>query len=269
MLTIYTDGGADSRGNSGAACVIEGYQGMEPMGYATFLGSATNNEAEIFAALMGFAICNILLDRPHQEIKWVSDSEYSLKSATQYMKSWQKNGWQTAQKKPVKNQGLWRTFNAITKEVRIIPEHVRGHQGHPQNEACDTAVGWLRENAQSFKEGREYIDTEVCQEWMIIDGRGLLSEIRRAESRGLEESFVHTFFKNYLVDPSSAEVRSQAKPQSRIKENKPQDVPRTSIKRLTLAYLKKLEELDPSGEYKSEDPSLRKIIAALARWSKI
>jgi len=269
MLTIYTDGGADSRGNSGAACIIEGYQGIEPMGYATFLGSATNNEAEIFAALMGFAICNILLERPHQEIKWVSDSEYSLKSATQYMKSWQKNGWQTAQKKPVKNQGLWRTFNAITKEVRIIPEHVRGHQGHPQNEACDTVVGWLRENAQSIKEGREYIDTLVCQEWMIIDGRGLLKEIRNAETRGLEDSFIHEFFKKYLANSSPTKLTTKKVHQVAPDKANSQEILEASIKRLTMAYLKKLEDLDPSGEFKKEDLSFRKIIAALGRWSKI
>ena len=111
-LVLYTDGGSSAGSVAAAASLITDPNGTVVHGLVTLLGEATNNEAEIFASLMSFAWI-----RAHHPdagtVRWVADSEYTLKSATAYIKNWQKNGWKTADKKPVKNQGLWRQANAF------------------------------------------------------------------------------------------------------------------------------------------------------------
>jgi ribonuclease HI len=268
MISVFSDGGADNKGRSGAACVIEGVEGRGPLGFVAFLGSATNNEAEIFSAIMGFAVGILLHESsPPTEIRWVSDSEYSLKSATQYMKSWLRNGWQTSQKKPVKNQGLWRSFNAITSGVRIIPEHVFGHTGHPQNEACDAAVTWIRMNDSTFSEGSNEIETPVCSKWMVIDGRALLKAIRDAENSGVSSDFLNSFFSSYLPGPDDDEGSYSASISKKGVSNSSMQLEKTPmIQKLTKAYFKKLSEIDPGKTQEKNDPEFKKIIQALGKW---
>jgi len=268
-IRLYSDGGADSRKRSGAACILEGIEGQGTLGFACFLGAATNNEAEIFSALMGFAIVRALSDRSGQEVYWISDSEYCLKSATQYMKNWIRNGWKTSQKEPVKNQGLWRTFNSVTETFRIIPEHVRGHTGHPQNEACDTAVGWIREHAEDFGRGDHAVeivemDNDVCNSWCIIDARRPLDQIRKAEDRGLEAMPVISYFSNALGSALSSQ------PGSRTSSPRPQTstADLSKIVKLTNAYLKKLDELSDAGNLTlSKDvPEINGAVRQLRDW---
>jgi ribonuclease HI len=272
MISVFSDGGADNKGRSGAACVIEGVEGRGPLGFVAFLGSATNNEAEIFSAIMGFAVGILLHESgPPTEIRWVSDSEYSLKSATQYMKSWLKNGWQTSQKKPVKNQGLWRSFNAITSGIRIIPEHVFGHTGHPQNEACDAAVTWIRMNDRTFSEGSTEIETPVCRNWMVIDGRALLKEIRDAEDSGVTCAFLNSFFSSYLPGLNHNDIEHRYSAAGSKKEPPHTSMPLEKtpmIQKLTRAYFKKLSEIDPGKTQEKNDPEFKKIIQALGKWQE-
>lgn len=183
-VMLFTDGGSSSGKNAAGACVLEDLSRHTRLCLAVYLGAATNNEAEITAALLGFsAIVALHGDQTQLKLHWVSDSEYVLKSATAYIKNWQKNGWMTADKKPVKNQGLWRTYLALTRKLTIKSEHVRGHTGHPENEACDQASQWARDCGMELDMGQSWVRSELDtpignDSWTCFDGRPLLESLR-------------------------------------------------------------------------------------------
>src|SRR5690606_29088773 len=116
------------------------------------------------------------------KIHWVCDSQYVLQSATQYIFNWQKNGWKTSTKEPVKNQGLWRAYLHLVKGFKVTPEHVRGHTGHPENEACDLATNWLRVNADLLDERGESFEEEIDgATWLVFDAREWIADFRAGE----------------------------------------------------------------------------------------
>lgn len=173
---LYSDGGAELGDSAAGACILRG--GEKEYRLVAFMGVGTNNEAEIFSALMGFAAIRAL-GAKDVAVHWVSDSEYTLKSATQYIFNWQKNGWKTANRQPVKNQGLWRAYLDLVRGMKITPEHVRGHTGHPENEACDAACNYVR------PQGVELLAAPgegalVDESWILVDGRSILDKIRAA-----------------------------------------------------------------------------------------
>ena len=190
---LFSDGGSSSGRNAAGACVVEDRTRHTRVCLAVYLGAATNNEAESAASLLGFSALRALHgDSTPVSVHWVSDSEYVLKSATAYIRNWQRNGWQTADKKPVKNQGLWRAYLALTHSFKIKAEHVKGHSGHPENEACDQASLWARNFADEFDAGkswvREDLDTPIGTDcWTCFDGRVLLEGVR-SESPSEEQN---------------------------------------------------------------------------------
>ena len=66
-----------------------------------------------------------------------TDSRYVMDGLTKWIKGWQKNGWKTAAKQPVKNADLWQALIAAAKPHRIQWLWVKGHAGHPDNERAD------------------------------------------------------------------------------------------------------------------------------------
>ena len=71
-------------------------------------------------------------------IEITTDSKYVKNGITEWIKNWERNNWQTAQKKPVKNKELWIELNKLTKAHNITWEWVKGHSGHYENERADT-----------------------------------------------------------------------------------------------------------------------------------
>lgn len=133
-VTIYTDGGC--RGNPGpggwGALMVYGrhrkpLKGGEP--------NTTNNRMELMAAIQALRA----LDRPCRVALW-TDSQYLRKGITEWIHGWQKRGWKTASKQPVKNAELWRELLAETQRHRIEWHWVKGHSGHEGNEAADRLV---------------------------------------------------------------------------------------------------------------------------------
>ncbi|MEC9319743.1 MAG: RNase H family protein, partial [Pseudomonadota bacterium] len=55
----------------------------------------------------------------------------------QWIHNWRKNGWRTADKKPVKNADLWKRLDEAVKKHKVNWHWVKGHSGHPENERCD------------------------------------------------------------------------------------------------------------------------------------
>lgn len=92
----------------------------------------TNNRMELTAAIEGLNAlkrpCNVTLS---------TDSRYVMDGLTKWIKGWQKNGWKTAAKQPVKNADLWQALIDAAKPHRIQWLWVKGHAGHPDNERAD------------------------------------------------------------------------------------------------------------------------------------
>lgn len=187
-LYLYSDGGSTGGRSAAGACVLEDRRKNIRNCFAIYLGSGTNNEAEILASLLGFSAIHALEgdEASKLPIHWVADSEYVLKSATAYINNWQRNGWKTADKKPVKNQGLWRTYLSLTRGLKIQVQHVRGHTGHPENEACDTAVQFVKDRGDDlFLDGpiaHAEIETHIgVDSWTCIDGQEVMDQLRMEE----------------------------------------------------------------------------------------
>jgi ribonuclease HI len=92
----------------------------------------TNNRMELMAAIEGLNA----LKRPCR-VTLSTDSRYVMDGLTKWIKGWQKNGWKTAVKQPVKNADLWQALLAAAKPHRIEWLWVKGHAGHPDNERAD------------------------------------------------------------------------------------------------------------------------------------
>jgi len=92
----------------------------------------TNNRMELTAAIEGL---NALKRPCHVTLS--TDSRYVMDGLTKWIKGWQKNGWKTAAKQPVKNADLWQALLAAAKPHRIEWLWVKGHAGHPDNERAD------------------------------------------------------------------------------------------------------------------------------------
>jgi len=92
----------------------------------------TNNRMELTAVIEALGT----LTRPCR-IKLSTDSKYVMDGLTRWVKGWQRNGWKTADKKPVKNVELWQALLTAVEHHRIEWVWVKGHAGHPDNERAD------------------------------------------------------------------------------------------------------------------------------------
>ena len=98
--------------------------------------NTTNNRMELTAAIQGL---NALV-RPCK-VKLSTDSRYVMDGLTKWVHGWQKNGWRTADKKPVKNAELWHELIAAAARHEVEWVWVKGHAGHPDNERADRLAG--------------------------------------------------------------------------------------------------------------------------------
>lgn len=93
----------------------------------------TNNRMELMAAIEGLTA----LKRPCR-VTLSTDSRYVMDGLTKWIHGWRKNGWKTADKKPVKNADLWQRLIDAAAPHRVEWVWVKGHAGHPDNERADT-----------------------------------------------------------------------------------------------------------------------------------
>jgi ribonuclease HI len=129
-ITIYTDGAcAGNPGPGGWAAVILGPERREIMG---FEAATTNNRMELTAALEGLRALPT-----GAEVHLHTDSQYVRNGMHEWLARWKRNGWRTADKKPVKNEDLWRALDEAATAHRVHWHWVRGHDGDPENERCD------------------------------------------------------------------------------------------------------------------------------------
>jgi ribonuclease HI len=94
--------------------------------------ATTNNRMELMAAIEGLNA----LKKP-SAVTVHTDSRYVMDGAMTWLKNWKTRGWKTADKKPVKNEDLWRALDDAMARHQITWKWVRGHAGHVENERAD------------------------------------------------------------------------------------------------------------------------------------
>ncbi|GFE60052.1 ribonuclease HI [Geobacter sp. AOG2] len=95
--------------------------------------ATTNNRMELTAAIAALR----QLTRPCRVVL-TTDSQYLVKGMTEWIGGWQRKGWQNSKKEPVVNRDLWETLLELARQHAIEWKWVRGHDGHCENERCDT-----------------------------------------------------------------------------------------------------------------------------------
>lgn len=130
-VEIYTDGAC--RGNPGVggwgALLRFRDRELELFGGEP---ATTNNRMELTAAIRALAAL-----KRRCEVALYTDSQYVRQGITTWMADWKRRDWRTADRKPVKNQDLWRQLDALAAKHDIEWHWVRGHTGHPENERAD------------------------------------------------------------------------------------------------------------------------------------
>lgn len=130
-VIIHTDGACSGNPGPGGWGAILDYTGTRKELYG---GEAdtTNNRMELTAAIEALKA----LTRPCK-VEMHVDSQYVKDGITKWITNWQRNGWKTADKKPVKNVELWQALAEAIKRHDISWHWVKGHAGHSDNERAD------------------------------------------------------------------------------------------------------------------------------------
>lgn len=130
-VEIATDGACKGNPGPGGWGVVirhgtreKDMSGGEPM--------TTNNRMELTAAIEGLNA----LKRPCR-VTLSTDSRYVMDGLTKWIHGWRRNGWKTADRKPVKNADLWQALIEAAAPHRVEWVWVKGHAGHPDNERAD------------------------------------------------------------------------------------------------------------------------------------
>jgi ribonuclease HI len=131
VVEIFTDGACSGNPGPGGWGALLRYKGRERE-LAGGEDDTTNNRMEMTAAIMALEA----LKRP-STVQLFTDSVYLRDGITRWIHGWKRNGWRTADKKPVKNVDLWQRLEAALHRHRVEWHWVRGHAGHPENERAD------------------------------------------------------------------------------------------------------------------------------------
>lgn len=148
-VVIYADGacsGNPGPGGWGAILIspatgkrIE-ISGAEP--------ETTNNRMEMTAVLEALGRL-----KRKSRVRIITDSRYIVDGMNGWIHAWRRNGWKTANRKPVKNRELWEALSAFETRHDLTLEWIRGHQGHPENERCDRMAVEAYQNLVRLRRG--------------------------------------------------------------------------------------------------------------------
>jgi ribonuclease HI len=130
-VTIHTDGACSGNPGPGGWGAILKFGDVEKElkgGEA----HTTNNRMELMAAISALEA----LKRP-STVEMHTDSKYVQDGISKWIHGWKRNGWKTADKKPVKNVDLWQRLDAAIQKHHVKWHWVKGHAGHELNERAD------------------------------------------------------------------------------------------------------------------------------------
>ena len=130
-VIIHTDGACEGNpGPGGWAAILRCGEHVKVVTGAD--PATTNNRMELQAAIGALAV----LKHPC-EVELFTDSVYLKTGVSEWLPNWKRRGWITVQKKPVKNEDLWRQLDLLGAKHNITWKWLKGHAGHVDNEKCD------------------------------------------------------------------------------------------------------------------------------------
>ena len=132
IVEIYTDGACSGNPGPGGWGVLLRYKDVEKELFGGESELTTNNRMELMAAIRALES----LTRP-VTVRLHTDSVYLRSGITSWLRGWQRNGWLTADRKPVKNADLWQRLDAAARAHQVEWLWVKGHNGDPGNERAD------------------------------------------------------------------------------------------------------------------------------------
>jgi len=131
QVEIFTDGACRGNPGPGAWGAVLRHESRKKE-ISGFSAETTNNQMELTAVIKALHAltkpCKVLL---------TTDSKYVQQGIQGWIHHWKKNGWRTANKKPVKNRNLWEQLDAIAQKHDIEWYWIKGHSGHRDNERAD------------------------------------------------------------------------------------------------------------------------------------
>lgn len=134
IVSIHTDGACSKNPGPGGWGVVVHFADGAIKEIGGGMRDTTNNQMELQGAI---AALEFLASQPQsQPIDLYTDSKYVLDGITKWIKGWKKNGWQTKDRKPVKNQEYWQKLDQLNAP-NVRWHWVEGHSGDPDNERCD------------------------------------------------------------------------------------------------------------------------------------
>jgi ribonuclease HI len=130
-VVIHTDGACSGNPGPGGwgAILQSGPHRKELKGGEA---QTTNNRMELTAAIEALEAL-----RKPSDVELYTDSNYLRGGITGWIKGWKRNGWRTADKKPVKNVELWQRLEQAEARHQVSWHWVKGHAGHDENERAD------------------------------------------------------------------------------------------------------------------------------------
>mgnify|MGYP000331035333 FL=1 len=136
-IDLFTDGACSGNPGPGGWGAVLRYNGQEK----ELCGGEASNRMELTAVIEGLSALKEPCD-----VTLTSDSKYVLDAIEKgWARSWKRNGWRKADKKPALNADLWDRLLTLLDIHTVRLVWVRGHQGHPENERCDQlAVGYYQ-----------------------------------------------------------------------------------------------------------------------------
>ena len=144
-VEVWTDGACSGNPGPGGWGAILTFNGVEKE-LSGGEAQTTNNRMELMAAIAALEA----LKRP-VTVALHTDSQYLRRGITSWIHGWKRNGWKTADRKPVKNAELWQRLEAALGRHKIEWKWVKGHAGDEMNERADALA---RAGMAPFKPGR-------------------------------------------------------------------------------------------------------------------
>ncbi|HEX8165021.1 MAG TPA: ribonuclease HI [Beijerinckiaceae bacterium] len=130
-VTIYTDGACSGNPGPGGWAALLLFKGRERE-LSGGEALTTNNRMELTAAIKALEA----LSRPCA-VDLYTDSQYVRQGVTEWIRGWKARGWKTADRKPVKNEDLWRALDEARNRHEVVFHWVRGHADDPLNHRVD------------------------------------------------------------------------------------------------------------------------------------
>jgi len=132
VVDIHTDGACSGNPGPGGWGAVLRYGRHVKELRGGDAGPTTNNRMELMAPIRALES----LTRP-TVVRLHTDSTYVRDGITKWLPRWQRNGWLTAGRQPVKNVDLWRRLHTAVQRHEVGWHWVKGHAGHPENERAD------------------------------------------------------------------------------------------------------------------------------------